>query len=371
MERVVNPESFEDTFQGMIEDVLKEGYTLYDSLRPHMRDVSDKRALQIFVVDDPTLNAVATSAAENDQIYLYRGAFEYIYGTMLALLCMPTFMPNVGDVEVEEAPPDFGGNSFPPMPFLLRNQQSSKPIAVCIPNDNARSQYGFLLAEVALSFLMAHEIGHIVGGHASLLQTITGDRFITEFHSAYPDSDYQQLRRVIECDADSFACHTSAFQYNNIKIAQSLYEITKPKHWEAKYFALVTYITAISVLFRLLYPTAQAHLPAPKSDYPHPAVRACTVCAWTLGRAMHNRYITEDIADHVIGDSARKVEEVWIDLRLPGQYLDPVDVWAREVGNSTIELVKEHAAGRTLLEKHARLPRRWDDWEWPNVEEPT
>lgn len=371
MERVVNPESFEDTSRGMLEDVLKEGHTLYDSLRPHMRDVNEKRALQILVVDDPNLNAEARSTADDDQIFLYRGTFEYIYGTMLALLCMPTFMPNVGDVGVEHVTPDFGVDGFPPMPFLLRNQQSSEPLALCFPNDDARAQYGYVLAGVALSFLLAHEIGHVVGGHVSLLQTITGTRFITEFQSANLDSDYQQLRRVIECDADAFACHTSAFQYNNIEVAQSLYEILRPKNWEAKYFALVTYITAISVLFRLLYPTAPASLLTPKSDYPHPAVRACVVCSWTLGRAMHNRYITEDIADQVIGDSARKIEEVWIDLRLPGQYLDPVDVWAREVGNGTIELVKEHAAERTLLEKHARLPRRWDDWEWPNVKEPT
>ncbi len=84
---------------------------------------------------------------------------------------------------------------------------------------------------------------------------------------------------------------------------------------------------------------------------------------------MHTERVSESTMDRVVHDSARNVEEAWIHLQLPGQVAEPLDIWSNAVSTGALELVKEHHAERKLLEQHARLPRRWDDWEWPIVKD--
>jgi hypothetical protein len=69
--------------------------------------------------------------------------------------------------------------------------------------------------------------------------------------------------------------------------------------------------------------------------------------------------------------SVGNIEAVWADLCLPGQFPQPPEVWAQTVHDAAMRLFGAYGKARPLLDRHARLPRRWDDWIWPDLQEST
>lgn len=242
--RAISTNEFEEPFQGILDNVLDKVRLLYDSLREYMRRPWGTRPLEIVIVDNPSLNAVVTVQNGADRIYLFRGAVERIHGTMLGLLSSPRFIPEVGDAKAEVQPTELNDAGFPPMPLIRRDSDHLAPMGVYIPNDDTRGVFAQMLADVALEFLMFHELGHIAAGHLELCGAYGIDMPITEFKRAFAESEPDTLSHVLECDADAFACHVSSYVQTRPEMAEILRELTNAEHWRPEDFALITYLLA-------------------------------------------------------------------------------------------------------------------------------
>jgi hypothetical protein len=360
----LNASQFISPFGEIVGDLIDKGKTSHKLLCGYMQNQWKRRPLEILVVDKPDVNAFAESHADHDSIYIFRGALEIIYGNIFGLLSTPAFFPIIGNVNVEVTPQNLPIDGFSRVP-MLRDDSNGNQSSPFFPNDQGRMTVALILAELAFEFLIFHEIGHIVGGHLEILQIRQNMRAISEFEYTLGNTSDYLLRQTLECDADAFACHVTSFVHNHDKMAEHLYKLVNPPKWKSKEFAILTYLIGVGVLFRSLYPKAPARIVQCNSFHPHPAVRACLVASSTMARELFHGYVTSDTLSDIVGDSVRNIEDVWTGLCLPGQHLEEPAVWAQNVQYATMELFKSYGNTRMLLEQYARVPRRWDNWEWP------
>ena len=336
---------------------------LHESLTEHMWPKWKQRSLEIFIVDSASLNAYATDHSGCDRIYIFRGAFEHIYGTMQGLLSTPTFFPTIGDANKEVRPEYLPRGRFPPVPLLRSVSGYDRTTPLFFPNDQTRMTLAQVLAELAVEFLIYHEVGHVVGGHLEILRNCGDVAAIAEFQQTAKHQDYA-FRQLLECDADAFACHVTSFIHTHDQIAAALCDLlrveTKPKD-----FALCTYLMAIEAFFRAGSPNAPRSLHTDKLAHPHPAVRSCLVASSTMARGLHDGSFTSASLDGVIAGSVGNIEHVWADLCLSEQIPEPSVDWARSVRDAAMALFKSYGDSRRLFEQYARLPRRWNDWIGP------
>lgn len=363
----LNPDAFKSPFDDIVADFLEKGHVLHQLLTDHMRTQWRQRPLEILIVDNTSLNAFATNHADCDCICVFRGALEHIYGTILGLLSTPIFFPKIGDVNNEVHPENLPGGRFPPV-LLLRNiSDADLKTPLFFPNDQTRVTLALVLTELALEFLIYHEIGHVVGGHLDISRYGTHTATIAEFqHAVRPDGC--TFQHLLECDADAFACHVTSYVHTHEQNAAMLRDLLCAE-WQSKDLILLTYLMAIGVLFRTLYPSAPSVLGADKSSHPHPAVRACLVASSTMARGLHDGSITSMSLNGIVTNSVGNIESVWADLCLTDQNLETSVIWAQNVHDAAITLFKSYGNSRMLFEKYARLPRRWDDWDWPETQE--
>jgi hypothetical protein len=363
----LTPNDFEPPFDGIVEDVVQKGYVLHESLSDYMRPQWKQRSLEILIVDDPSLNACVTYDDGRDQVSIFRGAFEHIYGTILGLLSTPAFFPAIGNAEAEMPFPNLPREGFARVPVLRDASNRDPDTPVRFPNDQTRMTVAQILADLALEFLVYHEIGHIVGGHLEILQGNQRLASISEFEQAIDNPADYAFRHVLECDADAFACHVTSGVHTNDKMAALVRDLVNASKWHSKDFALLTYLMAIGILFRVLHPHATANISESKSSHPHPAVRACLVASSTVARAVFAGAITWSRVNDIMKDSVRNIEDVWAGLFLPGHNPEPPELWAQHVGSTAMGLFRSYGNARALLDRYARLPRRWDDWKWPET----
>jgi hypothetical protein len=284
---------------------------------------------------------------------------------MLGLLSTPTFFPAIGDVRTEVRPQKLPGKRFPPVPFLRNACEADHPTYVFLPNDQTRVNAAMLLTEVALEFVIFHEIGHIVGGHLEIPRKGRCLSAIAEFQHAINEPGNSTFQHVLECDADAFACHTIYWIHTPEKIAVIMRDLLNASEWQPKYFALITYIMAISVLFRVLNPKAPLTIDASNSSHPHPAVRACLVASSAMSWGLDDGIVTDESLSKIAAESVGNIESVWAELCLSDRNPQSSEVWAKGVFDNAMALFKSYGEARTLLGQFARLPRRWDNWEWP------
>ena len=365
MSALIHTEEFEDPFRSIVSELLDQTYAMYDSLREHMRTPWRERALKIQIVDDAALNAVVRRDGNSEQIRVNRGALEHIFGTMFGLFSCPTFLPKIGHAASEKMPPGLAGCGFPVLPLLPCCGSQLEQRAVLIPTDEGRASMAVAFGQIALEFLLLHEIGHIVGGLLDLPETFSNRAYIPETQWKMSGTDGWSFSHVLECDADAFACDHVPFVYACREVGDSLRNVAETTGWDAEVFAMIAYVTAVAVLFRVLYPFAPSKIDSCDSSHPHPAVRACLVASSTTARALFGRRITVATLNEVIGVAVRNVEDVWADLLLADQNPEPPDVWALNVPDAAMALFTDWGKARSRLERHARLPRRWDMWDWP------
>jgi len=364
----LNADAFEPPFDDIVTGFVEIGRVLHESLNEYMLPQWKQRPLEILLIDNGSLNARAMDHAGGDRICIFRGTLEHIYGTMLGLLSTPTFFRAIGDVRNEVRPQNLPGGRFPRLPLLRNASDADQRTPLFFPKDETRMMLAQVLAELALEFLIYHEIGHIVGGHLEIPRNGHGLSTIPEFQYAINEPGDSTFQHVLECDADAFACHTTFWVHTREKMAVLMRDLLNASEWQPKDFALLIYIMAVGVLFRVLYPDAPRTIRAYKSSHPHPAIRACLVASSAMAFGLGDGTYTPMSLNKIVAESVGNIEEVWADLCLSGQNPQPSDVWAKDVYDTAMALFESYGNTRTLLGQFARLPRRWDNWVWPETD---
>ena len=357
--RIMKPDEFPSPFDKMFANLLEDGQMLYESLRTKMVSPFCKRSLTIQIVDDMKLNAGVFCKNNNYFLRFNRGALQHILGATFGLCCCPAFLPTIG--KPDEVAPNLIEPGFPPIPLMDQDDGSN----ILIPQDQVRANIAHLLADIAIHFMIGHEIGHIVGGHIEALNAISNTTWtISEYRNTGNQNKKDPLRHAMECDADSFASHFLWWVHTGKPSSIELRKLMQTNMHSPEDCAFITLLTAVSILFRTLYPTAPITIGAAQETHPHPAVRDFVVgcCVLTRGQA-HNKLSAAKL-DDLLCNSVINVEQVWTNYCLHERTVVSSAVWVQDVMREAKNLSAIYSKYKNLFEKHAHLPRIWHDWEW-------
>lgn len=361
-----------DVFDEIVADVVEKGHALHGPLKQRMQAEWKNRPLDILIVDNPSLGAWADSDAARDYIYIHSGAIEVIYGTMLGLLSTPMFFPGIGDFKNEVRPRSIPDGEFPRISLLEITHGIEQNTHQLFPKNQTRTMLAQVMAELALEFLIYHEIGHIMGGHLEILRSSNHFASITEVQYAFNKPEDSSLRHVLECDADAFACHATSWIHTHDKMAEIMCELISDSKWQPTEFALLTYLISTGVIFHITsLKTVRTIDDCKMLSHPHPAVRACLIASSVIARGLDDSKYTSDLVNKVLADSMGHLEDVWVELGLSDQRPQPRDEWTKNVSEAALALFKSYGNTKTFLNGYARLPRHWDDWGWQEVQNPS
>ncbi len=333
-----------------LRDVASE---LVNGLRAHMHNQWKDRALHVEFVRSEEVNAQAVSGDEADYVFITLGTIAKIYGTMSALFCCPDCFPHVGNPYGKKEPKGPFEDGLPPWP--MTDGQSA---CVCyFPADEERMAFAMMLADLALEFIIFHELGHVLGGHLELSSHRLGQSQMSEANSPV-EMRNMVLRQVLEIDADFFAAHVDGI----VTFWQGTHESWSETFcWpgvSSKDAAIMAYAFAIGVLFRVL--ERDGDFPASMGDsHPHPAVRCNSAVSWSFAWACVEQLADLRNLQEVIVEPLRMIEHLWERLRLPGRRLALPPVFADQLVKLTGELKAEYDTRVSLLDGYARLPAKW------------
>lgn len=141
-------------------------------------------------VENFEVNAFAFESDNLDFVGVYVGAIVTIYSFFGSLLAYPRFLMSVGNPLAEE---EWKSETFDPRQLYRQ------------PKDAARRSFAHLIATIAIDFLFAHEIGHLMNGHVKFIGKRKGLPFLAEFDSTHKAPAEYLTRQTLEMDADSFA----------------------------------------------------------------------------------------------------------------------------------------------------------------------
>lgn len=120
-------------------------------------------------VDSPDINAVA---GKSDSLYLIGvnfGTLESLIGVPNALLSWPEVLPQIGDASGER-PEVFDLAGIIGVTWQPRSDRvNENGRRLLLPRDPTRRQAAICMTLMAMDFVFAHELGHILAGHLDFL----------------------------------------------------------------------------------------------------------------------------------------------------------------------------------------------------------
>lgn len=228
--------SFFNVVKEIAENMYHESYSAFLSEKQHY----DIR-LQFYYKDDFTVNGAACHFKNIDRIIINVGTLGKIYTLFYTLLNNPIVFPNIGMKIKNETVLTKWGYDRDKKQLLFED----------VPDDVIRRNIAECLAIRAMTFIIAHEIGHHLNGHIFHMKEKNNEFELFMFKNnleAINLLDY----KTIEMDADAFAITN----YTNgiLKLYETFYSMSMEKHYGIKERELMLELEvfAIHCLFLLL-----------------------------------------------------------------------------------------------------------------------
>lgn len=235
----------------------------------------------------PEVNAWATKFQGSYLIGISSGAMILLSLLMESILAHPQTFPAIGDPTNESQKVKY-------MDWSSKNPNAEIMYKNFIPVmaiDKYRSRYSNYLTQLAISFLLGHEIAHIARGHVDFLHKMYGLPFLSEvrWNNSF-GSEIKIKRQAIESDADRRSIYSRAHS------AQLLFESTDLETIQKHQNRTITisdlqfdWMFAVNVLFRMFGDASFASDRLEKSDYPPLAMRRAMAMDYTY-RLLRSKY---------------------------------------------------------------------------------
>jgi hypothetical protein len=246
-------------------------------------------------IENWDVNALAFERDNHDFVGIYIGAIVTIYSFFGSLLAYPRFLMSIGNPLAEE---EWKSDRFDPRQLYRQ------------PKDVARRSFAHLMATLAIDFLFAHEIGHLMNGHVKLLRMKKGMPLVAEFDPTQKTLEENLTLQTLEMDADSFAVGQG--------LATALGRADDPSHvfppdWREWYGtsrqALFSWTLAIYGFFRLFFKGTVNLDDLDSTSHPPPNIRL-SMALTTVVEFLKKRGLVELIPqlEPIIGEVMRTVE---------------------------------------------------------------
>ncbi|MDH4162533.1 MAG: hypothetical protein OEW15_07565 [Nitrospirota bacterium] len=216
----LNHEHLEESGITLIEAYRTRAERLIASAR---RDHPRLPAIHFDYVNNNSLNAYAFKWGGDYFIGITWGAFTILRLLFMRMLADKNALLTIGD-------PNREGNNLLPLDKMITigpsvQLPSTGRLVVGAPQDPTRLQFAVTAFETAFSFLIRHEITHILHGHLSHPLVASTEALLPEFGWQPKTASASSTRQVLEYDADryasiglakSFMSHISTAQNNSI-----------------------------------------------------------------------------------------------------------------------------------------------------------
>jgi len=246
-------------------------------------------------VENLELNAFAFESENHEFVGVYVGTIVTIYSFFGSLLAYPRLLMSVGDPLAEE---EWKSDTFDPKQLYRQ------------PKNLARRSFAHLMASIAIDFLFAHEIGHLMNGHVKLLRMRKGVPLLAEFDLTQKTHEENLTLQSLEMDADSFAVGQGlATAFGRARDPNIIF----PPDWRQWYatprLALFGWALAIYGFFRLFFKGAVNLDDLGSTNHPPPNIRLTMVLS-TLVEFLKKTSLEEFISqlEPIIGEVVRTVE---------------------------------------------------------------
>lgn len=225
------------------------------------------------------------------------------------LLANTNILKNVGDpsseIIITEPLPYIskGSNSY------IQEYSSNSIKGNIVPQDPTREEYAIILLQIAIRFLVAHELAHIRYGHYQLINTQFGEPFISEV-SFLNDVERSMLTvQALEMDADSWATVQGMTILKGLISKINNMSISWDKYNNPIIGGMFTWIIAVYTLFRL-FDQDNRQVGDLTTNHPHPALRQ-TMIMETIYSYLE-RELEEKSIEHyleILPDCVNQIEE--------------------------------------------------------------
>jgi hypothetical protein len=180
---------------------------LEKALRMQRKHIGPNGPIYFDFLDNFAFNALATSYDGKELITLYMGAVEYVFYFYFSFFSDPETLPSIGYARGECVAAEAID--------VLRGRAQYHP-DICLPKDEERMMAARCFAYLTCTFILLHEVGHIVRCHPAYLQTKYGAQTYEEIPiSGGNRTADTNIRLAFEWEADEYGAGTS-YQFWNI-----------------------------------------------------------------------------------------------------------------------------------------------------------
>ena len=150
----------------------------------------------LMLINNEKVNAYAFQKEGTSVIALYAGAFKKLLYDASLMMLSDEFLPGIG--QEEACYPDLFAEDYP---FVTEDDEN---LSMTVSGDPAREAVGYMIAGLAVRFIVYHEIGHHVNGDVKKFR----DQYGIAYHEALENKKeqaYYEERKRMEFEADMYA----------------------------------------------------------------------------------------------------------------------------------------------------------------------
>lgn len=150
------------------------------------------------LIDREEVNAFAMEKDGVPVIALYAGAVKKILCAASVLMLSDAFLPEVGDMAA--CYHDISSD----MCTLKTNDEKDSVLKMTVSGDPCRENLGYMIACLAIHFVVYHEVGHHENGHVKKLKE-KYNLYYSETPYTWISDEYLEERKRMELEADMYA----------------------------------------------------------------------------------------------------------------------------------------------------------------------
>jgi hypothetical protein len=318
--------------------------------------------VRVLYADRRQFNLSAESPGDTHTIELniaFPCLLHFVFNNVLRL---PYVFPQVGDSAAETPYREPGDGRLVPfeLPERLPVVEALRVLpGVSRPKDDDRALFASTLTELASTFCVFHEVGHVIGGHSGYEASRMWGKPVSEFTGdRWHFCHRRALRQVMEREADIIATvMTMSFVLNDPATRRHFRECLAITGNDDlyPYQILPILLFSLKVLFGYL-----AQIPAGlkvHADHPHPLLRALYVHNAIRLTAVDDLGLDGERLDAGLDEITEQEARLWNDLGMRIPALEgPED-------GQTLARIAEREITR-LEEAHRRLQPRYAAWSY-------
>ena len=149
------------------------------------------------LLDREEVNAFAIEKDGTPIIALYAGTLKKILYTANLLMLSDAFLPEVGNMAA--CYHDISADAYAP-----KTDEDNGSVSMTISGDPCREKVGYMIAYLAIYFVIYHEVGHHEKGHVRKLKE-KYNLYYSETPYTWISDEYFEERKQMELEADMYA----------------------------------------------------------------------------------------------------------------------------------------------------------------------